>query len=555
MEKLFSKINWQNRPNSSTPLGATNLNKIDYALDEIDNRVIELNTSKIDKPPLSDNNKFPMAKNGNVEWVEQSLATDAQVATAVQNWLNAHPEATTTVQDGSLGENKFTDELKKKTVKDYVTPQMFGAVGDGETDDTEAFINMLNSINGRKVVILPKGTYALRWSDTQFNNVVLIGYYGASVIKSIDNTGCFCTLNNSNYIDGVSFLVEGHLTEYPIIKINQTNNTISNCKFIGSHNRTAIDICPNDGCCNILIDNVFIHGCKIGVSFNTTDGWVTAVKFCNSWITSCVTGVKLTVVKQMSQSVIESCNIQMMTANSVGIDLSSRNGQLCISNTNIFNDSGFACIAIKPPNELPTDYAYYYSVINCVVEGGADADYIGMLHPVNCLFLTDNRYWIANNPNREVDILKMWEDGKIRHYTDQTATVSRKCDLLGEYTNIVTGSDDALIQLICPQDMFAVADGSKNNKFTVHIKTNKPIVGDVWVDIGAYGYDINLNHVSKLYYIEERNVSGGYIYEYVYFFDVNVSRLVSSNILIRLPKYEDNKIYLFEVCKGFKSYN
>ena len=51
-KKLFSKINWQNKPSSATALGATNLNKIDYALDEIDNRVIELNTSKVDLEDL-----------------------------------------------------------------------------------------------------------------------------------------------------------------------------------------------------------------------------------------------------------------------------------------------------------------------------------------------------------------------------------------------------------------------------------------------------------------------------------------------------------------------
>lgn len=46
--KLFSRINWMNRPSASTSLGATNLNKSDYALDEIDNRVIQLDTIKAD---------------------------------------------------------------------------------------------------------------------------------------------------------------------------------------------------------------------------------------------------------------------------------------------------------------------------------------------------------------------------------------------------------------------------------------------------------------------------------------------------------------------------
>ena len=66
---------------------------------------------KIDKPTTTDNNKFPRAKNGDVEWVEQGLPTDTQTASAVTNWLNEHPEATTTVQDGSINSSKFSDDV------------------------------------------------------------------------------------------------------------------------------------------------------------------------------------------------------------------------------------------------------------------------------------------------------------------------------------------------------------------------------------------------------------------------------------------------------------
>ena len=45
MEKLYKKIGWKNKPNLSTPLGATNLGKIDEALDGLDNRTIEMSES------------------------------------------------------------------------------------------------------------------------------------------------------------------------------------------------------------------------------------------------------------------------------------------------------------------------------------------------------------------------------------------------------------------------------------------------------------------------------------------------------------------------------
>lgn len=46
MQKCYGRINWENYPSEETPINASNLNRIDYATDEIDNRVISLDTTK-----------------------------------------------------------------------------------------------------------------------------------------------------------------------------------------------------------------------------------------------------------------------------------------------------------------------------------------------------------------------------------------------------------------------------------------------------------------------------------------------------------------------------
>lgn len=48
MQKTYSRINWINYPSEETPLNESNLNRMDFAIDEIDDRVITLDTEKAD---------------------------------------------------------------------------------------------------------------------------------------------------------------------------------------------------------------------------------------------------------------------------------------------------------------------------------------------------------------------------------------------------------------------------------------------------------------------------------------------------------------------------
>lgn len=66
---------------------------------------------------------------GTTQWVSQGLPTDAQTAEAVTAWLNVHPEATTTVQDGSITEAKLNSLLIAEIVPVF-------------TDDGEGNITM-----------------------------------------------------------------------------------------------------------------------------------------------------------------------------------------------------------------------------------------------------------------------------------------------------------------------------------------------------------------------------------------------------------------------------
>ena len=113
--------------------GAAVREQIKSARKNADEAIASLKEDKIDKPLTTDDGKIPRAKSGGVEWVEVGQPTDEQTNGAVANWLNEHPEVTTTVQDGSITEQKMLSSFLPYIKKDYVTPQMFGAIADGNS--------------------------------------------------------------------------------------------------------------------------------------------------------------------------------------------------------------------------------------------------------------------------------------------------------------------------------------------------------------------------------------------------------------------------------------
>lgn len=53
LNKLYSRINWENYPSEKTPLNESNMNKMDAALDDLDNRVISQDATKANKTSLN----------------------------------------------------------------------------------------------------------------------------------------------------------------------------------------------------------------------------------------------------------------------------------------------------------------------------------------------------------------------------------------------------------------------------------------------------------------------------------------------------------------------
>lgn len=78
-----------------------------------------LEENRVSKPETNpDGNAGQLLRtkgDGTTEWVDQGTPTAEQVGTAVGAWLDEHPEATTTVEDGVISFEKLSPAMKLTT--------------------------------------------------------------------------------------------------------------------------------------------------------------------------------------------------------------------------------------------------------------------------------------------------------------------------------------------------------------------------------------------------------------------------------------------------------
>lgn len=231
--------------------------------EEIAKRIGQLKDEKIDNPSSNDDGKIARAKAGGVEWVDVGQPTDAQTESAVTKWLNKHPEATTTVQDGAITKNKIDNNFLLYIEKDYTTPQMFGAKADGITDDSNA---IFAAINASKTIVFPQGIYKCTAAiDISDKNIYAEGaildfadFIGECCITSTTNGTNIHGLNIKNaspseYAVNLQYFANGCSCENLRIT-NSTKGIRISGSWYTSFNNIEINIVSESGTC-MTIDN------------------------------------------------------------------------------------------------------------------------------------------------------------------------------------------------------------------------------------------------------------------------------------------------------------
>ena len=122
-------------------------------------------------------------------------------------------------------------------INDYKTigakPELYGAVGDGLTDDTTA---IQNCIDNNKIIYLSSKTYRITGALIVPEGVSIIGV-GTIYIDYVSPFDVL-TLNGNNTIKGITFSDSGSTftkNNYVIIAADKKNINISDCVFTGIH--------------------------------------------------------------------------------------------------------------------------------------------------------------------------------------------------------------------------------------------------------------------------------------------------------------------------------
>ena len=149
------------------------------------------------------------------------------------------------VYDFQLEQSSVTSPyLPKMTATDYVareqfiTPEMFGAIGDGITDDTLAIQNAIYSgyYGGYSTIRLKNKTYKVNSRLYFTSNIKIIGDNGATILWNDSITGEDALFSGSALhditIENITFdFGTQNVLRYGISLINSHNITVRNCVF------------------------------------------------------------------------------------------------------------------------------------------------------------------------------------------------------------------------------------------------------------------------------------------------------------------------------------
>lgn len=178
---------------------------------------------------------------------------DEVIDTSIRAWLTEHPEATTTVQDGAITEKKINSEFLLYIKNNFVTPEMFGAVGDGVTDDTDPIQRAVDFGILKNMDVQFCSNYFVRNETIRVTGKCKLSGHGKIIKQPVEysegtvkahNGAVFFVTGDNITIDGLSFeSIKKYTPSLDVINSSTTDQKASNTSAINALNCSYLMVC------------------------------------------------------------------------------------------------------------------------------------------------------------------------------------------------------------------------------------------------------------------------------------------------------------------------
>lgn len=190
------------------------------------------------------------------------IDTKNTIVATVNQWLDDHPEATTTVQDHSLTNKKLV-----LGTLDFVTPEMFGAMGDGVTDDSLSLQEAIDYAIQNHVGLKAAKTYyittglSVKGYREEIDSQTRILHYGDRI--NLDFSNAKIIYDGIDYAFTVEMIHSGYFNVGTINAANGGGVYMHSYSVLNYINYLTIDGCE-----------IYASASKDGILiFNEAGGW------------------------------------------------------------------------------------------------------------------------------------------------------------------------------------------------------------------------------------------------------------------------------------------
>ena len=328
--------------------------------------------------------------------------------------------------------------------KEYVTPEMFGGVGDGITDDTDALRQCFMS--GKEIQFLENKTY------------VCSGTLDILTGTNLDGNGSTIKFTNTSDITNHTFLQGSSVQNVRLENLRLDGGTQSTLKYLLSFynsehitldNVTALRgygyaVRINDSSHVKIINS---HGEDITGADTNPGGFIYGKNFKNLLVENCscknVYDHAVYVTGDSSEIIIDGCNFESCGTNTstagAAVVLYGNTTNFCVSNCNIKDSksgiqlSQYTGIAQSPSNGLIIGNVIDGSTLNAITLGGASGK------EVDTVFITGNKLIDSDQ-----DGINMQYSDNIRISTNSIDGFGRNFLRFGNCDNVVVDGNIAV---------------------------------------------------------------------------------------------------------------